>query len=71
MRHEITIKDLGEWEVRSDTLARSFRTKHRKELIVDYIIGKTDVTFEVLEEGEIVYTTDNIEEAIHFYNKVD
>jgi len=70
MRHEITVKDLDEWEVGRDILARSSGRGSNKKLVVDYIIGKTDVTFEVLEKGEIVYTTDNIEKAIEFYNEL-
>lgn len=71
MKHEIKLEDLKGWDIGRDTLARSSGRGSNKELAVKYTLGKTEVIFEVIENREIVFASNNINEAIEFYNKLD
>lgn len=71
-KHTVTVEEIGKFEIKSQ-LASSFGNRENKELIITselHFSGSIMSRFSVLNNGEIIFTTPFIEDAVDTYNSI-
>lgn len=71
-KHTVTVEEIGKFEIKSQ-LAGSFGNGENKELIITselHFSGSIMSRFSVLNNGEIIFTTPFIEDAVNTYNSI-